>query len=182
MTTINVGQPSQATTQKLANARWYAVYTLPHREIRAKYQLENQGFRVSLPHRLKTIRHARKLTNVQAPYFPCYTFIELDLTLHRWRSVNGTFGVRSLVMQGETPQPVPQGIIEAMMASVNDSGLLHLENNLKIGSEVRLVAGPFAEQLGILDRLDDSGRVRVLLKIMGATIPVHVPRDHAAAA
>jgi transcriptional antiterminator RfaH len=53
---------------------------------------------------------------------------------------------------------------------------------LKPGSQVRLVAGPFAEQLGVLDRLDDSGRIRVLLKIMGAIIPVEVPRDYAIAA
>ena len=98
--------------------RWYAVNTLPRREFRARQQLENQGFRVFLPQGLKTVRHARKLTNVLAPFFPRYIFVELDLTFHRWRSVNGTFGVRSLVMQGETPHPVPRGIVETMLASV----------------------------------------------------------------
>jgi transcription elongation factor/antiterminator RfaH len=164
------------------SVRWYAVNTLPRREFRAQHQLENQGFRVFLPQGLKTIRHARKLTNVQAPFFPRYIFIELDLTVHRWRSVNGTFGVRSLVMQGDMPQPVPRGIVETMIASVNGKDLLRFDHDLKPGSEVRLVAGPFAEQLGILDRLDDSGRIRVLLKIMGGTIPVQVPRDYAIAA
>ena len=60
-----------------------------------------------------------------------------------------------------------------------DNDLLRFERDLKTGSEVRLVAGPFAEQLGILDRLDDSGRIRVLLQIMGGTIPVQVPRNYA---
>jgi transcriptional antiterminator RfaH len=164
------------------SVRWYAVNTLPRREFRAQHQLKNQGFRVFLPQRLKTVRHARKLTNVQAPFFPRYIFIELDLTVHRWRSVNGTFGVRSLVMQGEMPQPVPRGIVETMIASIDGKDLLRFEHGLKPGSEVRLIAGPFAEQLGILDRLDDSGRIRVLLKIMGGTIPVQVSRDYAIAA
>ena len=132
-----------------------------------------------LPQGLKTVRHARKLTNVQAAFFPRYIFVELDLTHHRWRSVNGTFGVRSIVMQGETPHPVPRGIVETMIASVDHNDLLRFERDLKTGSEVRLIAGPFAEQLGILDRLDDSGRIRVLLKIMGGTIPVQVPRNYA---
>lgn len=35
------------------NMRWYAVNTLPHREFKAKYQLENQGYRIFLPQRLK---------------------------------------------------------------------------------------------------------------------------------
>ena len=56
----------------LGSVRWDAVNTLPRREFRAQHQLKNQGFRVFLPQRLKTVRHARKLTNVQAPFFPRY--------------------------------------------------------------------------------------------------------------
>jgi transcription elongation factor/antiterminator RfaH len=156
--------------------RWYAVHTQPNRELRAKSQLENQGYEVFLPRCLKTVRHARKLTNVAAPFFPRYLFVRLDLVQHRWRSVNGTFGVSSLVMQGEKPHPVPRGVVEAMIAFVDTSGFLCFKESLVVGTQVRLAAGPFAEQLGILDRLDDSGRVRVLLDIMGAAIPVYVER------
>jgi hypothetical protein len=34
------------------------------------------------------------------------------------------------------------------------------------------MAGPFAEQLAILDDLDDSGRVRVLLDILGRQVAI----------
>ncbi len=156
--------------------RWYAVHAQPNREVRAKSQLENQGYEVFLPRRLKTVRHARKLTNVAAPFFPRYLFVRLDLAQHRWRSVNGTFGVSSLVMQGEKPHPVPRGVVEALIASVDTGGFLCFKESLALGTQVRLAAGPFAEQLGILDRLDDSGRVRVLLDIMGAAVPVYVER------
>jgi transcription antitermination factor NusG len=156
--------------------RWYAVHTQPNRESCAKNQLENQAYEVFLPRRLKTVRHARKLTDVAAPFFPRYLFIRLDLTRDRWRSVNGTFGVSRLVMQGDMPHPVPRGVVETMIAAVDPKGLLCLEEGLKVGSPIRLIAGPFAEQLGTLDRLDDSGRVRVLLKIMGATVPVQLER------
>jgi transcriptional antiterminator RfaH len=159
-----------------ADSRWYAVHTQPNRELRAKGHLENQGFEVFLPERLKTVRHARKLSNIAAPFFPRYLFIRLNLTRHRWRSVNGTFGVSSLVMQGEMPHPVPRGVVEAMIASVDASGFLCFQESLAPGTQVRLAAGPFADQLGILDRLDDAGRVRVLLEIMGGTVPVCVER------
>jgi transcriptional antiterminator RfaH len=151
-------------------ARWYAVETQPHRESRVKGQLENQGHEVFLPRRIKTVRHAHKLTNVAAPFFPRYLFIRLDLRRHRWRSVNGTFGVARLVMQGHLPHPLPRGVVETMIAAANANGILCLEQSLNIASKVRLLAGPFAE-LGILDRLDDSGRVHVLLGIMGRTAP-----------
>ena len=147
------------------------------REIRAQSQLENQGFSTYLPKRLKTVRHARKLRTTTAPFFPRYLFVSLDLRQHQWRSVNGTFGVSSLVMAGERPQPVPPGVVEAMVAATEQNGLLSFEQKLAVGASVRLLAGPFAEQLGTLERLDDSGRVRVLLEIMGGTIPVQVTRD-----
>jgi transcription antitermination factor NusG len=46
-----------------------------------------------------------------------------------------------------------------------------------VGAKVRLAAGPFAEQLAILDRLDDSGRVRVLLEILGRPVRVEIRRE-----
>ena len=36
------------------------------------------------------------------------------------------------------------------------------------GGTVRILTGPFADQLGTLQTLDDHGRARVLLEIMGA--------------
>lgn len=180
--TVNASAQQGTSLDGFCSIRWYAIQTLPHREFRAKRQLENQGFRVFFPQRLKTVRHARKFSNVYAPFFPRYLFIELDLGFHRWRSVNGTLGVNSLVMQGERPHPVPRGIVESMIASADDKEVLRFERNLQKGSRVRLIAGPFAEQLGVLDRLDDSGRIHVLLEIMGGTVRVHVPRDYAIAA
>ena len=164
------------------STRWYAASTLPHREARAALQLENQGFRAFLPKRVKTIRHARRLMDVTAPLFPRYIFVELDLTRQPWRSVNGTFGVSSLIMQGERPHPVLPGIVETLLASADGDGIVQFHEDLEIGSTVRLLAGPFADELGVLARLDDKGRVRVLLEIMGGRVPVETRREFVVAA
>jgi transcription elongation factor/antiterminator RfaH len=152
--------------------RWYAVHTLPFGEARAVGHLEAQAFRTFLPKRRKTIRHARKLSTIEAPFFPRYLFIVLDLTRDRWRSVNGTFGVSRLVMRGDEPHPVSYGIVEALIASADVDGVLHLAEKLRVGASVRLMAGPFAERLAILDHLDDDGRVRVLLDMLGRRVPI----------
>jgi transcription elongation factor/antiterminator RfaH len=172
---IESGSPGAAAVDD--GTRWYAVYTLPNREFRAKTQLDNQGFRVFLPQRLKATRHARRLLDVARPYFPRYLFIQLDLSRHAWRSVNGTFGVASLVMQGERPHPIPRGVVETMINSVDAKGFLRLDQRLTVGSQIRIAAGPFAEKLATLDRLDDSGRVRVLLEILGGPVNVYVARE-----
>jgi transcription antitermination factor NusG len=152
--------------------RWYAVHTLPFAEARAEDQLLRQGFRTFQPKRHKTVRHARKLSTVEAPFFPRYLFIVLDLTRHHWRSVNGTYGVSRLVMQGDQPHPAPYGVVEALIAAAGPRGILQLASKLQVGGPVRLMAGPFAEQLAILDGLDDGGRVRVLLDILGRRVAI----------
>jgi transcriptional antiterminator RfaH len=145
---------------------------LPFAEARAEGQLHRQGFRTFHPKRNKTVRHARRLRTVEAPYFPRYLFIVLDLARHQWRSVNGTFGVSRLVMRGDQPQPVPRGVVEALIGATDARGILQFAEKLQVGGSVRLMAGAFAEQLAILDELDDSGRVRVLLDILGRQVAI----------
>lgn len=175
-------RPADSSPAADENVRWFAVNAQARREERAQRQLENQGYRVYLPKRRKTARRGRKLVTVVAPFFPRYLFVTLDLTWQPWRNINSTFGVSALVMAGERPQAVPAGVVEAMIAATDDHGVLSLSHNLTVGSPVRLLAGPFAEQLGTLERLDDSGRVRVLLSIMGGSVPVQIARDLVTAA
>ena len=148
------------------------MHILPFAEKRAEHQLRRQDFRTFLPKRRKTIRHARKLRTIEAPFFPRYLFIVLDLNHHQWRSVNGTIGVSRLVMQGDQPHPVPRGVVEALIEAADERGIMQLGDKLQLGGPVRLMAGPFAEQIAILDNLDDSGRVKVLLHILGRRVAV----------
>ena len=166
------------TENDAGGPRWYAVHTQLYRELRAQTQLQNQRYAVYLPKRRKTVRHARKLQTVLAPFFPRYLFITLNLAIDQWRNVNNTFGVASLVMGSDRPRPVPRGVVETMIAATDGDGVLSFARELKIGEQVRLLAGPFADRLGVLDRLDDNGRVRVLLEIMSGAIPVQLPRAH----
>jgi transcription elongation factor/antiterminator RfaH len=156
--------------------RWYAVQCQPNRERAAALHLANQTFEIFLPLRNKTRRHARKIETVRIPFFPGYLFVELDLARHRWRSVNGTFGVARLVMQGELPAPAPRGFVEALQSACAAIDVVEWRADLTVGEAVRVLTGPFAGLVGELDRMIDSDRVRVLLQIMGGHFPVSVPR------
>ncbi len=171
----HLGEPDRALA---GGQRWFAVHCLPRREAGAQRQLENQGFHTFLPRCLKARRHARKLENVLAPIFPRYLFVVLDLDRDRWRSVNGTFGVARLVtMAGDRPQPAPRGVVEALIALTDGRGVLRFDGGgrLAVGQKVRILAGAFAEQIGLLRRLDDNGRVCLLLDVMGGRIGVTLP-------
>jgi transcription elongation factor/antiterminator RfaH len=162
--------------------RWYVVYSQPHREFRAQTQLGAQGFHTFLPRYRKTVRHARKLMTVSAPFFNRYLFVALDLSRDRWRSVNGTFGVTSLISDGAYPVSVPQGIIESLISISDANGFIKPGDALHLGDRVRILTGPFAELVGELVRLDGARRVRVLLQLLGGAVAVSIDRGHLASA
>ena len=159
-------------------SRWYAVHCLSRREIVASVNLEKQRFDAFLPYLQKTRRHARKIDTVLTPLFPGYLFVRLDLSMDRWRSVNGTFGVARLVMQGDAPAPVPVGVIEALKMACDEKGMLQREDALQPGQSVHILTGPFMDFIGEVERLDNAGRVRILLNIMGGKVPIHLSREY----
>lgn len=153
-------------------SRWYAVHTQPHREGRAAAHLRHQGFPVFLPWHAKTVRHARQFRTVRAPFFPRYLFVRLTIGRDRWRSVNGTFGVSGMIMEGGRPLPVVRGVVEALMGMTDESGMLSLDRCLRLGQTVRIARGPFAGLVGELAAMDEKGRVKVLLDIIGKQVTV----------
>ena len=159
------------------NERWYLVHTLPHNERRAQLHLGAQGFRTHFPTIQKTIRHARRLRTVRAPLFPRYVFLILDLGRDRWLSVQSTVGVSCLYSCEDRPVPVPEGIVETLIANTDEANLALFTNGLTTGQSVRILSGPFANFVGKLERLDAAGRIRVLLDMMGSAVPVALRRS-----
>jgi transcriptional antiterminator RfaH len=74
------------------------------------------------------------------------------------------------------PKPVPAGIVEGLIAQTDAKNVTRLDAGLATGRSVRILSGPFAQLVGTLERLDDAGRVRVLLEIMGTAVPVALHR------
>ena len=158
------------------NERWFLVHTLPHCERKAEMHLAAQGFRTHLPQIQKTIRHARQLRTVRAPLFPRYMFLILDLGRDRWLSVRSTIGVSSLFTCEDGPVPVPEGVVEALIQRTDEANLTLFNSGLVLGQSVRILSGPFVDFVGTLERLDDAGRVRVLLDMMGSAVRVVLHR------
>jgi len=169
--------PPEATTEQgSAEARWYLVRAQTGREAFAVEHLERQAFVTFLPRQPRSVRHARKLTVKLGAYFPGYLFVQLDLARQRWRSINGTLGVIHLVGRGERPAPVPNGVVEALQAAADARGVLQ-GPQLQAGQQVRIIAGAFADKLAVIERLDDAGRVRVLLDIVSGRVPITIGRE-----
>jgi transcriptional antiterminator RfaH len=101
----------------------------------------------------------------------------MDVARDRWRAVQSTFGVSGLVVVGNEPIPLPDGVVDEIRAREGEQGLvrLGLPAGVKPGSPVRLVDGVFAEYRGVFERIADDRRVSVLLSLLGREVRVTVP-------
>ncbi|MDB5453918.1 MAG: transcription antiterminator NusG [Caulobacteraceae bacterium] len=152
--------------------RWYVVQTQTHREHLAAEHLARQGYGVFFPRQRRMARHARRLTERLVGYFPGYLFVSLDLRADRWRSVNGTIGVRGLIMGADRPAAAPAGLVEALQGQADARGCLAPPPAYGPGDRVRLLSGPFADLVGTLDRLEGLARVRILIELVNGVVPV----------
>lgn len=157
---------------------WYAVNAHTGKEALAAEHLGRQAFEVCLPLFERTVRHARRITRRRAAFFPGYLFVQVDPKTVRWRAINGTRGVKSLVMTGDRPAALPGGVVEAFQAATNDKGLIERDGNgLARGDRVRMVAGPFADLPGRVEHLSGAERVRVLIELLHGHFPVVLKRS-----
>ena len=150
-----------------AEERWICVQTQAHKEMLAADNLRRQDYQCFVPSVFRQVRHARRVHTMLKPFFPRYVFAVLDLVRQPWRPVLHTIGVSSVIMGSERPKVVPEGIVEALIGATDSAGSLDFRDGLRVGQKVRLLTGPFADFVGRLERLDDKGRVAVLLDVMG---------------
>jgi transcription antitermination factor NusG len=78
-------------------------------------------------------------------------------------------------------------LVKNLIVAANQRGTVHFEYALREGQRVKVAAGPLADLVGRLERLDEKGRVSVLLELMGSLVRVALlqrllaPNDDAAA-
>ena len=152
---------------------WFVVHTRVYGEERAASHLAEQGFRVFLPRYQKVRRHARRRDHVMRPLFPRYLFVSLDLAVDRWRSVRSTVGVADIVRHGDTPTPVPDGVVEQLQARQGEDGCVRLPpRRFAAGQSVRLLDGAFSDMVGLYEGMADTARVLILLELLGRKVRV----------
>lgn len=168
----------------IAAGNWFVVQTQVNAEAKAARNLLRQGFETYLPRYLKRRSHARKIEKIPAPLFPRYLFVHVDMASQRWRAIQSTFGVSHLVLNGSAPALVAQRVLGLLKAREDESGFVKLDRRpqFSIGDEVRVLAGAFADNLGLFDGLADRDRIAILLDLLGRKVRVSIDADMVAAA
>jgi transcriptional antiterminator RfaH len=166
------------------SARWYVVQTHSHAEEKAASHLIRQGYSVYLPRYLKRRRHARRVETVSAPVFPRYLFVAVNRMTQRWRSIQSTIGVTSLVCNGEDPACVPEGVMSELRSREDEHGFVQFDIRPRFapGDKIRVVDGVFETCLGLFEAQADRERAAILLDLLGRKVRVVLDGDAVAAA
>jgi transcriptional antiterminator RfaH len=167
-----------------ALARWHVVQTKAQSEAKAALNLARQGYEIYMPRYLKKRRHARKVDIVDAPLFPRYLFVAIDMATQRWRNIYSTIGVSSLVCIAGEPASVDAAVIEQLKKREDDSGHIRLDQRItfKPGAPVRVLDGAFDSCVGLCEGMTDQKRVAILLELLGRKVRVFLDVESIAAA
>lgn len=166
--------------------KWYVVNTYSGHENKVKEKLEMRTvsmgmedyiFRVIVPEE-KVIEEKNGVKKERVKkLFPGYILVEMIMTDEAWFVVRNTPGVTGFIgSSGKGAKPFPLQPYEVDKI-LNDMGMSRLEVNtdLKEGTLVKVISGPFSGMEGKIDSVDkDNSKLIVLLDLFGQETSVEV--------
>lgn len=162
-------------------ARWYIVHTYSGHENKVAKTLmqrvESMGFKdrileVLVPTRETIKVRSGKKETVREKIFPGYIMVKMALDDESWLLVRTTAGVTSFVGAQNKPTPIRDDEVDAIIKFVELKDPV-FKSAFSVSQAVKIVDGPFSDQLGTIESIDESrGRLKVLMNIFGRETPV----------
>ena len=164
-------------------SEWYVVHTYSGYENKVKKNLEQrietmgmQGkiLRVVVPTEEEVeIRDGQRKTN-RRRVFPGYVLVEMIMDDESWYVVRNTPGVTGFVGSGTRPLPLSQEEVDKILQRM-EAEQPRIKVSFRVGETVRIVEGPFADFMAVVDELfPERGKVRVLVSFFGRETPVEM--------
>ncbi len=162
---------------------WYIIHCYSGYEHKVKHNLEQRIesmgmhefiFQVVVPTVEEIEIRDGKRRTMERCLYPGYIMVQMTLTDDSWYVVRNTPGVTGFVGMGNTPTPLRteavQGILRRMEAAAPQ-----VRATFKPGQKVRIIEGPFADFIGVVDDIDEERtKVRVLVSFFGRETPVEL--------
>ncbi len=156
---------------------WLVASCHVNQEGVALRNLARQHYDAYCPMLLKQRSHARRVEQVRRPLFPGYLFIRLDPGRERWRPIQSTTGIRSLVRFGENLGTIADDFIASLRMREKGGVVVLPETPYKVGQQVKLGPGPFDGVVGTILRVDEKQRLIILMDLLQRPVRVNARAD-----
>jgi len=91
-----------------------------------------------------------------------------------WYVVRNTPGVTGFVGSGTRPVPLSEDEVSKILRRMEDEQP-RIKVNFRVGETVRIMDGPFADFMAVVDELSlERGKVRLLVSFFGRETPVEM--------
>ncbi|MEQ3748525.1 MAG: transcription termination/antitermination NusG family protein [Celeribacter sp.] len=156
---------------------WFVAQLKPNGLAMAQRNLDRQGLQHFAPLRHEAVRTPRGMGRRARPLFPGYIFVTLEPFSPQWRAVSATRGISRLVIADpRSPRPLPDAFLDELRARCDASGTLCAARDaFAPGDQVRILSGPFAEIVAMVDHLDEEDRLRLIMDLLGQKVTVTIP-------
>jgi transcription termination/antitermination protein NusG len=171
-------------------SRWYVIHTYSGYEKKVKtnleHRIESMGmqdkiYKVVIPSESTIEIRNGKREPVERKMFPGYVLvnmIELEdgdrASNEAWFVVRNTPGVTSFVGADNKPIPLQDREVSAILKQA-EAEAPKVKPTFTRGQNVRIIDGPFAEFIGVVDEVStERNKVKVLVSFFGRETPVEL--------
>ena len=100
--------------------------------------------------------------------FPRYLFVRLDFGVTNLTPIRSTLGVSDLVRFGDQIPMVPDAIVNALKAKMNEGGIVQMSGEEFVrGQRVRIASGPLSGLQGVFQASAGEQRGLLLMEMLG---------------
>src|SRR5436309_597766 len=141
--------PLMPTSEEI---QWFAIQARTGAEAVAESNLRALPVETLLPLMRRPVHHATRAARmVLRPLFPGYLFARFCAAV-TLRAVRYSRGVLRVVGGGGQPWPMDDAIIADIRERIGPEGCVELrERPLRVGDQVRIIAGPLSGWAGVFD-------------------------------
>jgi transcriptional antiterminator NusG len=165
--------------------KWYIVHVLSGFENRVlktlKERIVNHSMteyfaEIMVPEESVVANVNGKKRTMKKKFFPGYVLIKMIMNEKTWHLVKDTDKITGFIGgTKDKPMPISDEEAASMTASLAE-GFKRTRSvaNFSEGDSVKVIEGPFASFVGVVENISDKGKVKVQVSIFGRPTPVEL--------
>ena len=184
-----MNEQTQTEEKKLAagdtpDFKWYVAHVLSGFENRVtktlKERIVNHNMTeffadILVPEESVIANVNGKKRSMKKKFFPGYIIIKMVMNDRTWHLVKDTDKITGFI-GGTKEKPMPISDEAAVLTNSMVDGFKRTRSvaNFSEGDSVKVIEGPFASFVGVVEAISDKGKVKVQVSIFGRPTPVEL--------
>ncbi len=164
--------------------KWYAIQTYAGSEQSVKEAIKNIAEQFGIEDKLGKvvvptediieIKNGKKKISERSLYSG-YVFAQIDLDTNFWQKIQALPKVSRFIGESKRPTPLNDKDVELILEKANKKSEPRPKVSFDEGENVRIIEGPFANFIGIVEEYDmEHGKLKLNVSIFGRSTPVEI--------